>query len=356
MEKQYRSEYKLLLDANEMNFDPSNLTIDWTKIKAFNRYPDPDSLALKEVICQELNRKESRYDSDNRYRPVSPEQLIIGTGSDEILKLILEGLTEKGSVVIAPDPSFSEYEKLTQLVQGELVKVPCINFKVDVDALIDAQKRNDARVIFIANPNNPTGQLISKKEIEALLIKTGAWIVVDEAYAEFSQETALGLLEKYEKLLITRTLSKAYGLAALRIGYLIASERVTASLSPYKMTYNITGVSELIALQVLNDTEYSDQYIAGVKALRRKAFEVLKEVNGLTLYPSEANFILIEVNTKENYNLLEKALEKNAIKVRYFKNTSNLNQDEPIHRCIRFTLTTVDEFDVLLSVIREVMM
>lgn len=355
MEKQSRSDYSFLLDANEMNFDPSTLTLDWTKIKAFNRYPDTDSLKLKSAICKELNRKNANYDLSYQYKQISPEQLILGTGSDEILKLILEGLTDKGNLTISPDPSFSEYEKLTGLVQGELVKVPCVDFKVDIDALIKAQNKFDARVIFLANPNNPTGELISKQAIETLLLQTDAWVVVDEAYAEFSEETAIGLLEKYERLLITRTLSKAYGLASLRIGYLIANESVIQKLSPFKMTYNITGVSELITLEVLKNTSYSDDYIAGVKKLRKNAMTILSQIKGIIAFPSEANFILLQLSTEENYRLLKAAFEKSGIKVRYFKNASARFEDNMLSRCIRITLTTEDEFMFVVNVLKEVL-
>ncbi len=355
MEKQLRSEYKLLLDANEMNFDPSTLTLDWGKIKEFNRYPDPTSIELRTAISDVLNQKRLNYDCENQYHPILPNQLIIGTGSDEILKLILESLTDKGSVVLSPTPSFSEYEKLTELVKGKLIKVPCNDLKVDIEGLINASKSFEARVIFLANPNNPTGQLMTKFEIEKLLLETDAYVVVDEAYAEFSEVTALCLLEKYEKLLITRTLSKAYGLASLRLGYLIASESIVSVLSDYKMTYNITGVSESIAIEVLKNTTYADQYIKGVKSLRKRAFSLLNELENIMAIPGEANFILIKIIGDQRYLQLKVAFETAGVKVRYFNSGNNGKVDESLNNCIRVTLTTEEEFMTVLGLMKGVL-
>lgn len=355
MVKQLRSEYKLLLDANEMNFDPSTLALDWGKIKEFNRYPDPTSLELRTAICDVLNQKKLNYNSDNQYISILPSQLIVGTGSDEILKLILEGLTDKGSVVLSPTPSFSEYEKLTELVKGQLVKVPCSDLKVDIEGLIYASKSFEAKVIFLANPNNPTGQLMTKFEIEKLLLETDAYVVVDEAYAEFSEETTLCLIEKYKRLLITRTLSKAYGLASLRIGYLIASESVVSVLSDYKMTYNITGVSESIAIEVLKNTTYADKYIKGVKNLRKRAFSLLNELENIMAIPSDANFILIKIIGDQRYLQLKEAFETAGVKVRYFKSDNNGKVEESLNNCIRVTLTTEDEFMTVLSLMKGVL-
>lgn len=354
MEKQLRSDYNiqtdeyLRLDANEMNIDPYTFLIDWSTIKSFNRYPDSSSEKLRIALAQELNNNKYSDDPLNQHAIIQPQQLIIGTGSDEILKLILEGLTTKGSKIIAPHPSFSEYEKLAQLVEGEFIKVATNDFQVDIEAIIQMQKKTNASVIFIANPNNPTGQLIPKLEIEQLLLRTNAWIVVDEAYGEFSGETAIGLLGKYEKLLITRTLSKAYGLASLRIGYMIAREEIACKLSAYKMTYNISGVSQAIVLELLKDTAYSRQYVSAIKKLREYAEEYFAHTQGTEMLPSKANFILVKIENDDRYILLKEAFEIARIKLRYFL-------EDPLKRCIRITLTNKEEFDYVLKVINQVM-
>ena len=348
MEKQLRSAYKLCLDANEINIDPSTFSIDWSKVTAFNRYPDANSQKLKIALVQELNRNRNNGDSLNHYSVICPKQLIIGTGSDEILKLILEGLTKKASRIIAPDPSFCEYEKLTHVVQGQFIKVPGKEFQIDIEALIQAQQETNASVIFIANPNNPTGQLIPKRDIEQLLLKTDAWVVMDEAYGEFSGETALGLLEKYEKLLITRTLSKAYGLASLRIGYLIARKEIAEELHSYKMTYNVSGVSQAIALEVLKETGYSRKYVSETRKLLEYANSFFAELKQIKIFPSKANFILIKIENHEIYNCLRESFETAEIKVRYF-------EEKRLMGCIRITLTNREEFELVLEVISTVL-
>lgn len=346
MEKQLGSDYKLRLDANEMNIDPSTFSLDWSIIKAFNRYPDTSSEKLRIALAKELNQNRIDDNFLKEHLLINPKQLIIGTGSDEILKLILEGLMIKGGGVIAPHPSFYEYEKLTGLVQGQFIKVAGKNLNVDIEAIIQMQKQTKASVIFIVNPNNPTGQLIPKEEIEQLLLRTNAWIVIDEAYGEFSGETAVELLEKYKKLLITRTLSKAYGLASLRIGYLIAQEEIACKLRAYKMTYNISGVSQAIALEVLKNTEYSRRYVAEIKKLRKYAEEKFSQMTQIEMIPSKANFILIRMENNGLYLSLKEAFEIARIKVRYF-------QEEPLRSCIRITLTNRKEFDYALKVINR---
>lgn len=346
MEKQLGSDYKLRLDANEMNIDPSTFSVDWSTIKEFNRYPDTSSEKLRIALAKELNQNRIDDNPLTEHLLINPQQLIIGTGSDEILKLILEGLMTKGSGVIAPHPSFCEYEKLTGLVQGRFIKVAGKNLNVDIEAIMQMQRQTKASVIFIANPNNPTGQLIPKTEIEQLLLRTNAWIVIDEAYGEFSGETAVELLEKYKKLLITRTLSKAYGLASLRIGYLIAQEEIACKLRAYKMTYNISGVSQAIALEVLKDTEYSRQYVAEIKKLRKYAEMKFSQIKQIEMIPSKANFILIRMGNNVLYLSLKEAFETAGIKVRYF-------QEESLKDCIRITLTNREEFDDVLKVINR---
>lgn len=341
MENQLRYDYKWLLDANEMAFNPTEDALDTKLFFAANRYPDASSLALRTAIARLVGSED-----------VTSENLIMGTGSDEVLKMAIEALVKPFGTVIIPDPSFSEYEKLCKITYREIIKVPCEDFTVNIDSMIEAQKQVDAQLIILANPNNPTGKVVSLVEIQRLLDETDAWVLVDEAYMEFATCNALPLLKHSPKLLVTRTLSKAYGLAALRIGYLMAQKSTIEQLKPYKMTYNISGLSEAVAMEVLKDTTYSAQYVSQVKSVRKVAGIELTAINGLRPIPSEANFILMQIEQREKYDALIKAFEEAGIKVRIFRGEP---LDSPLCQCIRITLTDFEALNDTIQTLKAVM-
>lgn len=342
MENQFQYDYKWLLDANEMAFNPVENAFDTKLFFEANRYPDATSLTLRTAIAELVGDE-----------TVTPENLIMGSGSDEVLKMAIEAFVKPFGSVIIPDPSFSEYEKLCKITYREIVKVPCEDFTVNIDALIKAQKQVDAELIILANPNNPTGKVVSLNEIQRLLDETRAWVLVDEAYMEFATCNALPLLKYSPKLLVTRTLSKAYGLAALRIGYLMAQKSTIELLLPYKMTYNISGLSESVAIEVLRNTTYSKRYVAMVKSVRRAAITALASIEGIRAISSEANFILIQVHDSEKFVVLNRAFLEAGIKIRFFPNEP---EDSALCQCIRITLTDFEALNDTIQTIKAVML
>lgn len=331
MEKPLASAPKLWLNANEMGDDPVKYLNLENVIKNINRYPDAQSKALREAIAN--------------YVGIEAKKVICGTGSDEMLKLILEGYTEQRDIVLVPAPSFSEYDRLVEMVKAKIVKVNCNeHFEVDVSALITTQHRTKAKVILLANPNNPTGIRLSNAALKDLHDATDALIVVDEAYVEFSKTSALELLESSQRIVITRTLSKAFGMAALRIGYLMGSLKVIERLLPLKMTYNISGISEAIAIELLNQPQYVRTYVEEITTLRVFAYEALKEIKGLRVIASEANFLCFQLIHRSDYDALMFVYKSQNIVIR----------DLDCGKYLRVTLTNIKEFMRFLEATKAV--
>lgn len=340
MEKPSKRDWTIL-NANESNRKPSSLkNLDLIGFD-FNRYPKSEPSLLKQSVIRQLNSIMSRFEPDCAYSSLSEANIIMGTGSDEILKLILETFLRKDGVVLMPSPSFSEYKKITEAVKGRWVEVITDQLTADIDGLIQASKKENADVIFLANPNNPTGQLFNLSEIMRLLEETKAIIVVDEAYAEFCAVTAINQAIQHPRIIVTRTLSKAYGLASLRIGYAVAMENVIEQMNALRLTYNISGISEWLAVEALKDTKAVEPYLDQVVQLRGKAIWMLSEFDCINVFQSAANFLLIEMLNQGFYESIIRTLDEEKIKVRTFEHASGR-----LSRCVRVTLT--DEYEFLL--------
>ena len=348
MAERLRSDYKWLLDVNEMAFDPLEKTIGLRGISGVNRYPDSESQTLRIRLAELVSKTVDKAEW------VNPNHLILGNGSDEVLKLLLEGLVDKGDLVLIPDPTFSEYERLAKITRTDFVKVDFGLAGFEEEQLIDAIKRTQAKLFFLSNPNNPTGGFLTAESIIKIANATEAIIVVDEAYGDFAGDSAIKCIKDNPRIIVVRTLSKSYGLAALRIGFLVADQSVIRKLSPYKMTYNISGVSEAVAIEVLRDISYVSEYINAVKQVRLKALELLDKIDGIKVYPSEANFVLLKIENESIYTLLYEVLEAVSMRVRWFKSPA---ESKSLLRCVRITLTSDKDFmafyEYLVAVVEE---
>ena len=347
MEKLLKRDWTFL-NANESNRKPPSLkNVDLNGFD-FHRYPNSEPSQLKQSVIRQLNSIVSRFEPECAYPSLSEANMILGTGSDEILKLILETFLTKEGVVLAPYPSFSEYKKITKAVKGRWVEVDSDQIIMDLDVLIEASRKENADIIFLANPNNPTGQLFNLSEIKRLLEETEAIIVVDEAYAEFCSMTAITLAMQYPRLIVTRTLSKAYGLAALRIGYAIATADAIEQMNALRLTYNISGISEWFAMEALKDPKVVELYLDQVIQLRGKAIWMLRQFDFIHVFQSAANFLLIEMSDQRFYDALIEKLEEEKIKVRTFEQAIGR-----LSRCVRVTLTDEYEFMLFYRVLKK---
>ncbi|WP_027717811.1 histidinol-phosphate transaminase [Desulfovirgula thermocuniculi] len=282
-EVQGTADFTVKLDANESPFGlPAAVREEICReltVRSFNRYPDP--------LARELVADLSRHTG------VPAEGILAGNGSDELILTLLLAFGTGGKAVITP-PTFPMYEVHARIAGAKPVAVPRQgeSFALDVDGVIAAAGQPETRLVFICSPNNPTGNATSLAELEAVLKSCRALVVVDEAYQEFGGETALPLLGRYPNLVVLRTFSKAFGLAGLRVGYLLARPEVVRQLKRVKQPYNLNAFSQLAARAALKHWEEYRRLIAAIKEEREELYRELCLLPGVKAHPSEANFIL----------------------------------------------------------------
>jgi histidinol-phosphate aminotransferase len=321
-----RDEYKdlesdmVFLDANENPFDT-----------LLNRYPDPQQNRLKQIIAKQ--------------RTVSTDQILLGNGSDEVLDLIFRAFCEpnKDSILTLP-PTYGMYDVLANLNAIENIQVPLSpDFQLEVDSILDAIQLQ-TKLLFICSPNNPSGNTVDRKAIERLLNDFKGVVVIDEAYIDFSNEVSwTAYLNMYPNLIVTQTLSKAYGLAGIRLGICFASKAIIAVLNKIKPPYNINSLTQDAAIKALENKTIVDAQVKTLLNQRNSLIHAFKSVTFIKkIYPSEANFILIKV---DDANKRYEELIKNGIVVR--------NRSSQLHceNCLRITVGTSSENTQLLTLL-----
>jgi len=312
----------IFLDANENPFETG-----------MNRYPDPRQISLKQVLAKQ--------------KKVAETSILIGNGSDEVLDLIFRAFCEpKEDNVITLPPTYGMYGVLAQLNAVENREVfLTADFQLDVDEILN-QVTNQTKIIFLCSPNNPTGNSFSRASIEKIVKSFQGFVVIDEAYIDFStQESWLTQLDHYPNLIITQTLSKAYGLAGIRIGVLYASPAIIAILNKIKPPYNINSLSQSQAILSLNQSGKLKNDLAALLGLRTILIDELSKLSFVEkVFVTDANFILIRV---DDANLRYQQLLSKGIVVR---NRSN----QPLcENCLRITIGTRKENEQLLTILKQ---
>lgn len=304
------------LNGNESSIaiDEKNLfkVISLMKSIELNRYPETEGLRVREGYA--------------KYADVKAENIIMGNGSDEMLALIIGATISKGKKILTLDPDFSMYDFYCSLNDGELIK-----YRGKEDGSFDVQDfiicgiKNNVDLIMFSNPNNPTGfALNNEKILEILKAFPNIKVVVDEAYYEFNKESMIGYIDKYKNLLVTRTLSKAWGLAAIRVGFLIANQENIKKLNNYKVPYNVNSLSQIVAENMLENTERVKINAELTIKEREKLFKSLKTLENesslkISFYKSSANYIFGRTDYKD---ALIKALNNKGIVIRSFNDNS----------------------------------
>ncbi|WP_134088429.1 histidinol-phosphate transaminase [Olivibacter sp. XZL3] len=284
---EFKGEASILLDANENAFGsplPTN----------YNRYPDPLQGRLKTKISQ--------------VKGVPPEHIFIGNGSDEAIDLLFRAFCRPGvdNIIIVP-PTYGMYEVSANINDVLIKRVPLTSdFQLDLNGIAEAIDEY-SKIIFICSPNNPTGNAINRSDIETLLNNFNGIVVVDEAYINFARQRSFTQeLAEYNNLVILQTLSKAWGLAGLRIGMAFAASDIIHVFNKIKPPYNINEASQTLALQALENVDEINTWIKTTVAEREKLAASLSTLPFVQhLYPSEANFILVKMTApKAVYNYL----------------------------------------------------
>jgi histidinol-phosphate aminotransferase len=264
----------IFLDANENPFQ-----------NGVNRYPDPQQSNVKVVLAKQRN--------------INPNQILLGNGSDEVLDLIFRAFCEpKIDNVITLPPTYGMYGVLANINAVENREVLLTkDFQPQVEKILETVDEN-TKIIFLCSPNNPTANSFSNESVVKLLENFKGLIVIDEAYIDFSdKESWLAKINEYPNLIITQTLSKAYGLAGIRLGICYGSPAVISVLNKIKPPYNVNELTQLRALERLSDPEKIKSEIVSIITQREELLKVLVDVKFVEkIYPTEANFILIKVD------------------------------------------------------------
>ena len=295
-----------------------------------NRYPDPSAEKLKQAIA--------------RVWKIDADRMLLGNGSDELIQAIILAF---GGPVLTPTPTFAMYDITARALSQKVVAVPLTDeFDLDADAVIKAAKRTKAKVIFLACPNNPTGNRFSPDAVRKVLEKTDAVVVVDEAYFSFSGKTFLPYLNRHHNMIILRTLSKI-GLAGLRVGVLAASKEVVEELNKIRLPYNINMLSQAAALVALKHWRTLNAQISLLISERRKLYNALLRTPGVTPFPTDTNFILLWV--EKDATAVFRSLRKRGILVK------NLDRPGPLKNCLRVTIGTPKENEEFLKELKNIL-
>ena len=291
-----------------------------------NRYPDPEALGVRTSLSRALGF------------PV--DGILLGNGSDEIIQMIVEVLGGKSGRVLVPSPTFSMY-RITSLILGRQVTEIELdeNFDIDLEQTLETIHAQDPDIVFLATPNNPTGNSFSEEKVLEILEASGGAVVVDEAYCDFSKKSYIPHINKYENLLVLRTMSKI-GFAGARLGMFFARPQIADEVNKARLPYNINSFSQHVMSFALENPEVIERKISLILSERERVRASLERIKGIHVYPTDANFFLVRVTDAD---FLFEELVKNDILVRRFKGEGRLAN------CLRITVGTREENDQLIQ-------
>ena len=318
---EFKGEAAIWLDANENPFD-----------SAVNRYPDPYQIEFKTEV--------------SKLKELDVSQIFVGNGSDEAIDLLFRAFCEPGEdkSYIFP-PTYGMYEVSANINNVETVKINLTeDFKLpeskDVSRIIDSKG-----LLFICSPNNPTGNLFSLESIRDIASSFSGLVVVDEAYIDFSNsKSAISLLKDAPNIVVLQTMSKAYGLAGIRLGMAFASKEIIDVLNKIKPPYNVNSLSQIEGLKRIKNKTEIDSQINTIRQEKRSLIKALSTIPVIKkVYPSEANFLLVEF---ENPDIIFNSLKAKGIVIR--------NRTSEIKGCLRITIGSPEQNEILIKTIKEI--
>ena len=328
-------EWKIKVNANEcgMNLPPmvEDRVMGRLSRVAFNRYPNEDLEQLMEAIADNYGLKK--------------ENVLIGNGSSEIIEKLFFAFGGRNLTIVYPQPSFSMYHIYAKAAEARSVVVELNKEDYSLDVREFIQKVNDSKasLAVVCNPNNPTGNALSLEDIENIAQHTSCALLIDEAYVEFYGQSATILLKKYPKLLVARTFSKAYGLAAIRCGYLLGDAEVISMVAKTFMPYHMDVLTLVTADTVF---QMRDEYVPRIQQMiaeRNRMSELYASLDGFKVYPSQTNFILVKYAHAIELN---EELSGIGIGIRSFGTAPGLQN------CLRISMGTRQENDQVFDAIK----
>ena len=285
------------LDANEGNKDLfKDLIKDIGDDFYLNLYPDDNYTELKEAIVNYIGCK--------------IENISVGNGSSELLDLCVKTFVDTNELILSLDPTFSMYSIYAKIVNSRYIGAGEGNdFTINVDDVIKSIKENNPKLTIICNPNNPTGTTIKRDDVLRIVKSTENVVIVDEAYMEFSNESVVDEIENYDNLIVVKTMSKAFSMAGIRTGYLIANEELVKTIEKVRPPYNLNSISALLATKALKQKDKMLSYVENLKVEREKIYEKLLDM-GVKAYKSGANFVFFSSKVD---NLAEKLVDNDVL-------------------------------------------
>ncbi len=317
------------LDANESPypFRPAKGVIERIASETLNRYPDPEAKGLKKAIARKIG--------------TDAGALILGNGSDELIYYLIITF---GGPVLYPVPTFSMYGIIAQALGERHIGIPLDrDYDLDVDKMAAAIKAHNPKLIFLSSPNNPTGNCFSSDKILKIVDMAKGLVVLDEAYQPFSSKKGfLPMLKDYNQLVILRTLSKI-GLAALRVGYLVADSALIRELDKVRLPFNLNALSQAMAEAALLGGSLSGPVRAIISG-RERLYEELLKIPGARPYPSEANFVFFKV---PDADAVHQKLLRHGVLIR--------NMNSVVRGALRVTVGTPEENDLFIDALKKIM-
>ncbi|MGR9099751.1 MAG: histidinol-phosphate transaminase, partial [Gammaproteobacteria bacterium] len=327
------------LDAMENPYRwPEDVVDHWLETLRsceLNRYPDPEAKRLTSTL-RRLNRLSENID------------LLLGNGSDEIIQMLLMALPA-GSSVVSPDPSFVMYRQIAHSLGLDYHGIGLDDaFQLDMPSMRRALRDCRPALIFLAFPNNPTGNLFRREDILELLEIAPGLVILDEAYAPFADDTFMNSLEEHANLLVMRTVSKL-GLAGLRLGYIAGDKQIIGHLNKIRLPYNINILTQASAEFALNRKNLFDEQIEKIRSERSRLLETMNELEGVAPFPSAANFILFQCMTRPAQEIFDFLLKRGIL----IKNLSS--QKGLPANCLRVTVGKPEENQAFLDALRQIL-
>ena len=325
-------DYSVRLDANESFITPpedlKNKILQAVRMVAFNRYPDSKASELCAAFAG--------------YYGVKAQNVTAGNGSDELLFIIASCFTQAGDTVVTAAPDFSMYKFYAHLAQCRCVEYKKQDLQINPEEFIDTVKRENAKVIFFSNPCNPTGIALDKEQVKKIINSVDALVVLDEAYMDFGDASLINEVTNFDNVILLRTMSKAVGMAAVRLGFAVANDTLTKALKAAKSPYNINSLSAAAGRVIYENGQYIDECKEKIKALRDELYNAvlpLCEKNGWRLKRPDANFLFLEMS--DSVKVFE-YLKTKGILVRDFGNA------------LRITVGGIKENRTLVKALEEI--
>jgi len=326
------------LDAMENPYHwPQDKIDQWLELlrtAELNRYPDPQAESLKDRLREAMSVP-------------AGSSMLLGNGSDEIIQMIVMAMSGEGRSVLSVDPGFVMYRMIADFCGMDYIGVPLReDFSLDAEAVLAAIEQQQPAVVFLAYPNNPTGNLFDRTDMQRIITAAPGVVVVDEAYHAFADDSFMPLLDAHENLLLMRTVSKM-GLAGLRLGMLAGAPQWLDEFDKLRLPYNINVLTQLSAEFALQHVAMLDAQTQQIKQDRAELYAQMQALKGLTVFPSQANFILFRAPTGKAAAVFERLKSEGVL-------IKNMDRAGPLLRdCLRVTVGAAEENAAFLQALMK---